>query len=107
MSREINGLFGRQSRIVLLCLASIASASMIGFAQEDDYEFMPLHAWGILGATGDDDVTMTLAEGFPGHRVEPKKNRWIEPIDGDGGFDNVAPRFAVSALIKKRVYPLT
>ena len=61
-------------------------------AQEDDHDVMPLHAWRILGETGGDDQTSRLAEGFPGLGAEPSKNRWIEPVDGSGGFDNVAPR---------------
>ena len=61
-------------------------------AQEDDYEFMPLHAWRILGENGEDARTTMLAEGFPGLRSEVSKNRWLEPVDGAGGFDNVAPR---------------
>lgn len=64
-------------------------------AQEDDYEFMPLHAWRILGETGDDNVTMILAEGFPGLKSEQGKSRWLEPVDGHGGFDNVAPGLSV------------
>jgi YD repeat-containing protein len=61
-------------------------------SQEDDYEFMPPEGWAGLSETGDDDASMTLAEGFEGLDSEPAKNTMIEPVDGSGGFDNVAPR---------------
>jgi hypothetical protein len=35
-----------------------------------------------------------LAEGFPGLAEEPRLDPTLEPIDGMGGFDNVAPRLA-------------
>ncbi len=59
---------------------------------QDPWEFMPLHGGSILGEAGEDDATTMLAEGFPGQHSEPGKDRWIEPIDGSGGLDNVAPR---------------
>ncbi|MBI4257903.1 MAG: hypothetical protein HY619_03015 [Thaumarchaeota archaeon] len=79
----------RSSLLLGLVLTPLASV-----AQEDDYEFMPPHAWRILGETGEDDVTSILAEGFPGLRDEVGKNFSIEPVDGSGGLDNVAPRLS-------------
>jgi RHS repeat-associated protein len=64
-------------------------------AVEDDYEFMPLHGGRIIAETGGDDATTVLMEGFPGLDAEPGKNRWLEPVDGSGGFDNVAPQLSV------------
>ena len=85
-------------RTLLAAFSSFLAAFVVtnaASATEDDYEFMPLHAWRILGETGEDDATSALMEGFPGLRSEPSKNRWIEPVDGSGGFDNVAPRLSV------------
>jgi hypothetical protein len=62
------------------------------FSAEDDYDFLPAHAWNALGETGEDDATTRLSEGFEGLKSEPTKNTTIEPVDGAGGFDNVAPR---------------
>src|SRR6266850_966824 len=62
------------------------------FSQEDDYEFLPPHGWGGLSETGGGDASARLAEGFEGLDSEPGKNITIEPVDGAGGFDNVAPR---------------
>src|SRR3989454_8324805 len=62
------------------------------FSAEDDYDFLPAHAWNALGETGEDDATTRLSEGFEGQKSEPTKNTTIEPVDGAGGFDNVAPR---------------
>ena len=45
---------------------------------EDDYEFQ--------------SGTSLLAEGFAGLAAEPGKETAIEPVDGAGGFENVAPR---------------
>src|SRR5436309_15291423 len=61
------------------------------FSAEDDYDFLPAHAWNALGETGEDDATTRLSEGFEGLKSEPTKNTTIEPVDGAGGFDNVAP----------------
>jgi RHS repeat-associated protein len=61
-------------------------------AQEDDYEFVPPGGWRGLSETGDDDASSRLAEGFEGLDAEPGKDTSIEPVDGSGGFDNVAPR---------------
>jgi RHS repeat-associated protein len=80
---------GRLSIAALCCV--LGALSDRASAQEDDYEFLPLHAWS-LGETGGEDATAVLAEGFPGLGSEPGKDRWIEPVDGAGGFDNVAPR---------------
>src|SRR2546425_1431234 len=65
------------------------------FSAEDDYDFLPAHAWNALAETGEDDATTRLAEGFEGLKSEPTKNTTIEPVDGAGGFDNVAPRLPV------------
>jgi hypothetical protein len=80
---------GRLSIAALGCILGMLSDRSA--AQEDDYEFVPLHAWS-LGETGGEDATAMLAEGFPGLSAEPGKDRWIECVDGSGGFDNVAPR---------------
>jgi hypothetical protein len=61
-------------------------------AQEDDYEFMPPWGWGGLSETGGDDASSRLADGFEGLDAEVRKDTAIEPVDGHGGFDNVAPR---------------
>ncbi len=82
----------RTYRRNFLFIVALFAAPLSALAQEDDYEFMPLHAWRILGETGGDDLTTTLMEGFPGLDAEPSKDRWTEPVDGSGGFDNVAPR---------------
>src|SRR6267143_3605357 len=65
------------------------------WAQENDYEFLPPHAWNALSETGEDDATTRLSEGFEGQKWEPTKNTTIEAVDGAGGFDNVAPRLPV------------
>src|SRR5262245_9310186 len=76
---------------VVSCLSVVFVLSGLR-AAEDDYEFMPAHAWRGLSETGGDDATSRLAEGFEGLDAEPAKNTTIEPVDGAGGFDNVAPR---------------
>ena len=77
-------------RITLSALGLFAVAPN-AWAQEDDYEFLPPHGWRGLAESGDDDATSRLAEGFEGLNAEPGKNTTIEPVDGAGGFDNVAP----------------
>ncbi|MBI4601486.1 MAG: hypothetical protein HY721_05920, partial [Planctomycetes bacterium] len=39
--------------------------------------------------------TAIYSEGFPGLLAEPALDSTVEPVDGMGGFDNVAPRLAV------------
>src|SRR2546428_1948015 len=79
-----------QSGLFLFVLAySLFEAC--AWAQEDDYEFLPPHAWNALSETGEDDATTGLSEGFEGQEWEPTRNTTIEAVDGAGGFDNVAP----------------
>ena len=63
-------------------------------AADDDYEFLPAGAQGGIGSKGSSEASSALVLGFPGGS-SPGKNRWLEPIDGVGGFDNVAPRLAI------------
>jgi hypothetical protein len=80
--------------VALACGTFIASLALTGAlpAQESDYEFVPPGGWRGLSETGDDDASSRLAEGFEGLDAEPGKDTSIEPVDGSGGFDNVAPR---------------
>ena len=78
---------------VLALLAAPAAAPAA--AIEDDYQFLPGYATAGIGSTGDLEATSRLVLGYPGQSATPGKNRWLEPIDGHGGFDNVAPRLAV------------
>ncbi len=94
MKRSIEAAVVVRKGVVVVVATVCAGLLARSFAAEDDHEFMPLHGWRTLGETGEDDVTLAPAEGFPGLKDEPPKDRWIEPIDGDGGFDNVAPRLA-------------
>jgi hypothetical protein len=82
--------------IFVICGACLSATGKNLFAQsEDDYEFIPPQAWSGKAETGGDDATSALSEGFEGLTAEPTKNVMIEPVDGDGGFDNVAPRLSV------------
>ncbi|HEX9429897.1 MAG TPA: hypothetical protein VF944_05915, partial [Candidatus Bathyarchaeia archaeon] len=65
------------------------------FAQEDDYDFMPPHAWAGRSETGEDDASSMLADGFEGLTADMTKNTMIEPVDGNGGYDNIAPTLSV------------
>ena len=61
------------------------------WAVEDDYEFQLPGKCGGKSETGEDDAFAALAEGFEGLTAEPSIDSMIEPIDGAGGFANVAP----------------
>lgn len=80
-----------RSRHFAVLALFISSNFPAALAQEDDYEFPPPRG-NHLSETGDDDASSLLAEGFEGLDAEPGKDPTIEPIDGAGGFDNVAPR---------------
>jgi len=82
-------------RRTLALVAVLALLAAPAFAIEDDYQFLPSYATGGIGSTGDSESTSRLVLGCPGQSATPGKNRWLEPVDGHGGFDNVAPRLAV------------
>lgn len=88
---NVNAVLNSSLKMSLVFLGVFLIAPFL-FSQEDDYEFLPPHGWGGLSETGGDDASARLAEGFEGLDSEPGKNTTIEPVDGAGGFDNVAPR---------------
>lgn len=88
-ARNHYALYGR----VLPVLGSLL-VTPVTFSQVDDYEFMPADAWAGRAETGEDDASMALAEGFQGID-EVRRNTAIEPVDGSGGLDNVAPQLSV------------
>ena len=84
--------------VFALMAASWFLSSAWVYSQEDDHEFMPADAWLWMAETGEDDATTRLAEGFEGQKDFPTKSTLIEPVDGDGGFDNVAPQLLADRL---------
>ncbi len=76
------------NKLSSLCLCLLVSTAYA----EDDYEFMPASAWRGQSETGENDATSALGEGFDGLEDEPGKDLATEPVDGAGGFDNVAPK---------------
>ncbi len=88
------GQMARSTWLLAAALGSLLLGPRI-FAVESDYEFQQPQSCGSKAETGEDDASSALAEGFEGLTAEPAKNLMIEPIDGAGGFDNVAPKLAV------------
>ena len=82
----------RQSSAITFACSLVLATSLAAF--EDDYEFLPAYATGGIGSTGANEATSRLVLGYPGQSATPGKNRWLESIDGNGGFDNVAPRLS-------------
>ena len=78
----------RTALLLAVCIGSPV------FSFEDDYEFLPAYATGGIGSTGANEATSRLVLGYPGQSATPGKNRWLESIDGNDGFDNVAPRLS-------------
>ena len=83
-----------QFRSALLgALASILLPGVLCHA-EDDYDFMPAGGWE-NSTSVEGDQTSRLVDGYPGLSGMPGKNKFLEPVDGSGGFDNVAPSLGI------------